>query len=104
MLSLYDAVQTAVIPDAGAVLLPEKVEQYSTQIQRFYEEYRLKLHQKYAREHNTVGEQQEAKEQLLKLSGPVIAAVKSLSFDFKTPATQKFLKQWSEPWLTQRKK
>lgn len=104
MLSLLDAVQTAVLPDSGAVLLLEKLEQYSKQIQRFYEEYRLKLLQKYALDHNTAGEQQEAKEQLLKLTGPVIAAVKSLSFDYKAPATQKFLKQWSEPWLTQRKK
>jgi hypothetical protein len=104
LLSLFDAVQAGVIPDSGAVLLLEKLEQYSAQIQRFYEEYRLKLQQKYALANNTAGEQQEEKEQLLKLTGPVIAAVKSLSFDVKIVATQNFLKQWSEPWLTQRRK
>jgi len=104
MISLLDAVERGVLTDAGAVLLLEKLAQYSLQIQRFFEEYRLQLQQKYAVDHNTLGERQEEEAQLLKLTGPILAAVKSLSFDLKVLPTQKFLKQWSEPWITQKAK
>ncbi|MBU2702042.1 hypothetical protein Ga0466249_003169 [Sporomusaceae bacterium BoRhaA] len=99
ILPVLDAVQSDIISDSAAVLLLEKLEQYALQVQRFYETYRLTLYQKYQAEADDQAEQQEVQEQLMKLSGPVVAAVKALSFDLKTMAAKNFLKQWIEPWL-----
>lgn len=99
ILPVLDAVQSGIISDSAAALLLEKLEQYALQVQRFYEEYRLVLYQKYQAESDEQAEQQEVQEQLKKLSGPVVAAVKALSFDMKTMAAKNFLKQWMEPWL-----
>lgn len=100
VLPLFHAVQEGIIPDATAVFLGQKLLQYADQVRRFYLEYRTELYSKY--QDDPEGDGKREAEQLLKLTGQLVAAVKSASFDLERVAAKNFLRQWSHPWLQTR--